>query len=70
MQKSIEFGLHFGSILGGFWDHFGSQKALKNRVFFWMRFLKFPGGGEPHFWGPPGGMRGPVGEDIGGVREP
>ena len=60
----------FSSILGGFWDHFGSQKAFKNRVKFWIRFWKVPGGGETSFFGPPGGMRGPVGEDLGGVPEP
>ena len=27
-----------GLILGAFWINFGSQKAFKNRVKFWMRF--------------------------------
>ena len=31
--------MNFGIILGGFWHHFGSQNALKNRMKFWMRFF-------------------------------
>ena len=32
------FFMNFGIILGGFWHHFGSPNAFKNRVKFWMRF--------------------------------
>ena len=32
------FGLHLGFILGGFWDHFGCQKAFKKSKGFFMRF--------------------------------
>ena len=37
--KKHAFFMNFGIILGGFWHHFGSQNASKNRVKFWMRFL-------------------------------
>ena len=39
-RKSDTFFDDFGFILGGFWKHFGSQNAIKNRVKFWMRFWK------------------------------
>ena len=37
-RKNNAFFSNFGLILGGFWEHFGSQKAFKTRVKFWMRF--------------------------------
>ena len=48
--KKSRFLLDFGSILGGFGDHFGSQNAFKNRVKFWMRFWRRKEGG-PGFFG-------------------
>ena len=39
-RKSEAFFLDFGFILGGFWEHFGSQNAIKNRVKFWMCFWR------------------------------
>ena len=38
--KNNELFINFGIILGAFWDHFGCQKAFKNRVKFWMRFWR------------------------------
>ena len=62
--------MNFGIILGGFWHHFGSPNAFKNRVKFWMRFWNVKVEPELVKEGRPGGMRGGPGEDNGGVREP
>ena len=63
------FFMNFGIILEGFWHHFGSQNAIKNRVKFWMRFWR-PTDAPGHLQeGRPGGMRGVPGEDNGGIRE-
>ena len=39
IKKSEVFLIDFGPIFGGFWDHFGGQNTIKNRVanlvFFW-----------------------------------
>ena len=39
IKKSEVFLIDFGPIFGGFWEHFGSQNTIKNRlenlVFFW-----------------------------------
>ena len=61
--------MNFGIILEGFWHHFGSQNAIKNRVKFWMRFWKLKVEPDPVKEGRPGGMRGGPGEDNGGVLE-
>ena len=63
------FFLNFGSILGGFWHHFGSQNAIKNRMKFWKRFWRPNDANRLLIWGRPGGMRGGPGEDNGGVLE-
>ena len=38
-NKSEVFLIDFGTIFGGFWEHFGGQNTIKNRVgnlvFFW-----------------------------------
>ena len=61
--------MNFCIILEGFWHHFGTPNAFKNRVKFWKRFWKPKRGPEPlHNWRP-GGMRGGPGEDNGGVLE-
>ena len=49
-RKMNAFLVDFGFILGGFWEHFGSQNAFKNRVKFWMRFWRRKEGG-PGFFG-------------------
>ena len=36
-RKPDAFWMHSGSVLGGLWDHFGNQKAIKMRLKFWMR---------------------------------
>ena len=60
--------MNFCIILGGFWHHFGSPNAFKNRVKFWMRFWR-PNEANKHLiWGRLGGMRGGPGEDNGGVQ--
>ena len=61
--------MNFGIILEGFWHHFGSPNAFKNRVKFWMRFWKLKVAPDPVKEGRRGGMRGVPGEDNGGVRE-
>ena len=60
--------MDFGSILGGFLEHFGSQNAFKNRVKFWRRFFHEKPSRAYLKRGRPGGMRGGPGEDYGGVR--
>ena len=66
-----------GSILEVFWPHFGrlwapfwSSKALQKSSEILDAFLEAKKGGEPVIRGRPGGLRGPPGEDYGGVREP
>ena len=51
----------FGSILGGFGDHFGGQKAFKNRVKCWMRFWRPKKGPGRFFWVGQAECAGPVG---------
>ena len=48
--KNNEMFTNCGFILGAFWKHFGSQKAFKNRVKFWMRFWRLKRGID-HFFG-------------------
>ena len=61
--------MNFGIILGGFWHHFGSPNAFKNRVKFWRSFWR-PNEANRHLiWGRRGGMREGPGEDNGGVLE-
>ena len=60
----------FGVILEGFWEHCGSQNAIKNRVKIWMRFWRPKRERYPVPGARLGGMRGGIGEDNGGVREP
>ena len=56
--------LHFGSILGGFCLHFGCKKS--NEIL--DAFLEAKKGGIPVLWGPPGGMRGPLGRIMEGYE--
>ena len=61
--KNNTFFTNVCIVFGGFWGHFESQNALKNRMKFWTRFWMPKKGGGPIFWGRPGGMRGGPGED-------
>ena len=64
------FFMNFGIILGGFWHHFGSPNAFKNRVKFWMRFWR-PAEAPRHLEeGRPGGMRGALGRIMEGYKDP
>ena len=62
-QNNLIF-TNVGLILGAFWENFGSQKALKNRVKFCMRFWSLKRLPEQAGTGRPGGMRGGPGEDY------
>ena len=61
--------MNFGIILGGFWHHFGSQNAIKNRLKFWMRFWR-PGKRFQCFSGlGPAECAGSLGGIIGGYKD-
>ena len=60
----------FVPCLGRFWEHFGSQNAVKHRMKMLMRFWRPNQANKPVILGRLGGMRGVPGEDYGGVREP
>ena len=66
-RKSDAFFVDFGSILEGFWEHFRSQNAIKNRVKILMRLWRSKRGGALVFWGRFGGMRGGAGRDRTGL---
>ena len=67
-RKKNGFWDDFGSILGGFGDHFGSQNAFKNRLTFWMRFWRSTMGTGRKFWVGPAECAGPVGRIMEGCE--
>ncbi len=62
------FFMNLGIILGGFWHHFGSQNAFKNRVKFWMRFWRSKKWPSRFFWVGPAECAGPVGRIMEGYE--
>ena len=65
----MNFLIDVGWILGGFWDHFGSQNGIQKSMKFRMRFRR-PKQGGPWFFGVgPAECAGSLGGIIGGYKD-
>ena len=57
IKKSEVFFIDFGPIFWGFWEHFGSQNTIKNRVVNWVFFWRSKNESWSRLWRSKGGPR-------------